>query len=110
MTTHVTEYDNVGGGGGVGGGSGLSWNTYFRELTDEDATNKYFDLSENVHSAHKEKVILTVETDIQAPTEYEVIVDSEDRLRRISWAGRGLETDPPMQAGWRCWVWYPVQQ
>ncbi|MDR1205052.1 MAG: hypothetical protein LBL26_06180, partial [Peptococcaceae bacterium] len=93
---------------GEGAAAVNPWNNYYHVITDEDAANKYFDLPEDVNGQYADKTILTVETDVQAPGEYEVTVDGEGRLRRVSWAGMGLETDPPMREGWRCWVLYYV--
>jgi hypothetical protein len=100
----------MGGASVPGEGAAVSnpWNNYYHVITAGDAVNKYFDLPEDVNGQYADKTILTVETDVQAPTEYEVTVDGEGRLRRVSWAGKGLETDPPMREGWRCWVLYYV--
>jgi hypothetical protein len=80
------------------------WRTAYHVITSEDITNKYFDIDEEIADDLKDDTILTVETDVQSRDDYEVIAPS-----RISWDGKGLETDPPMQAGWRVWVVYPVK-
>jgi hypothetical protein len=85
------------GGGGVAGDS-VSRN-FYHVITAEDIDNKYFDLPESVYSKYADKTILTVETDVQAPGEYEVTVDGEGRLRRVSWAGKGLVNRPCARAG-----------
>jgi hypothetical protein len=103
----MSQIKSGGLGGGGGAGDSVSRN-FYHVITAEDAGNKYFDLPESVYSKYADKTILTVETDVQAPTEYEVTTDGDGRLRRVSWAGRGLETDPPMREGWRCWVLYYV--
>jgi hypothetical protein len=58
-----------GGGEAV---AGYAWHTYFHELTAEDIENKYVDLPEDIPPAKSGGVVLSVETDVQAPTEYEV--------------------------------------
>jgi hypothetical protein len=103
----MSQIKSGGGSGGGGAGDSVSRN-FYHVITAEDIDNKYFDLPESVYSKCADKTILTVETDVQAPGEYEVTVDGEGRLRRVSWAGMGLETDPPMREGWRCWVLYYV--
>jgi hypothetical protein len=80
------------------------WHITYHVITANDVTNKYFDIDEEIADDLKDNTVLTVETDVQSRDDYEVIAPS-----RISWDGKGLETDPPMQAGWRTWVFYPVK-
>jgi hypothetical protein len=97
------------GGNGSGDDNGYSMRAIFHVITAADAANRYFDLPEDVSAELKQNTVLTVETDVQAPTEYEVVLDDQNRLRRVSWAGKWLDTDPPMSEGWRCWVLFWVE-
>ncbi|MDR2395839.1 MAG: hypothetical protein LBD57_04500 [Endomicrobium sp.] len=80
------------------------WHGAYHVITATDVANKYFDITEEIEASLKQDTILFVETDVQSRDDYEVISPS-----RISWSGKGLETDPPMQAGWTVWVLYPVK-
>ena len=90
--------------------AGYAIQIFTHTVTAEDVTRKYFDFPDEFPEAavsRRNYAALSVETDVQIiGFDFEIIENDNGELRRISWAGLGLENDPPMQEGWRVTVWY----
>lgn len=83
------------------------------EITAQNAADGYFDLpadAPDIAPAYLDKTVVTLNTGVQyAPADYEAVQDGGGAWRRISWAGLGLSSNPPVQAGDKVWVLYHVE-
>jgi hypothetical protein len=103
------------GAGGSGGGTtvwGYALTSASVTVTDADVANKYFDLpagAADMTAGWLDRVALALNTDVQyCLSDYEVTTNEAGKYRRITWAGLGLEKDPPVKAGDKVWVFYHV--
>ena len=90
----------------------LCFGAYHKKLTVQDIANKYVDIPANrppVAEGWGPEVCLWVMTDTQhyLAGDYVTMQDGTGELRRVSWAGKNLENDPPMAEGYFIRVLYP---
>jgi hypothetical protein len=83
---------------------------YCHTLTAGDVAGRYFSLPPECPDAAmglRQFSALFVGTDAQFPgADFDIIADGEGRFRRVSWAGMGLEDNPPMAEGWQATLIY----
>jgi hypothetical protein len=102
--------DPTGGSGGPEEPGKALWD-FSHVITAGDLTNKYFDVpadDPDILDGEQLRVIMIVDGVAQFAGDYAAINDDAGKLRRISWAGLPLESNPSLKVGDKVWIIYPA--